>query len=86
MLAAVLFDWSHTLVQSEWDDELVEAGHRAALGDDDPEFTARWRELILGDSHDRRPYAELLSELGIDDPEAFMDAEHVVWFGAYRVR
>lgn len=86
MLDAVLFDWSHTLVQSEWDDALVEAGHRAALGRDDAEFTARWRELILGDAHDRRPYAELLSELGIDDPDAFIDAEHGVWFSAYRVQ
>lgn len=86
MLEAVLFDWSHTLVQSEWDDELVEAGHRIALGHDDPEFTARWRELILGDAHDRRPYPELLSELGIADPDAFMDAEHTVWFPAYRVQ
>lgn len=86
MLEAVLFDWSHTLVQSEWDDDLVEAGHRVALGHDDPEFTARWRELILGDGHDRRPYAELLSELGVVDPDAFMDAEHTVWFSAYRVQ
>jgi FMN phosphatase YigB (HAD superfamily) len=86
VLEAVLFDWSHTLVESEWDDALVEAGHRAALGRDDPEFTARWRELLLGDAHDRRPYAELLAELGIDDPDAFMDAEHAVWFPAYRVQ
>jgi FMN phosphatase YigB (HAD superfamily) len=86
VLDAVLFDWSHTLVESEWDDALVEAGHRAALGRDDPEFTARWRELLLGDAHDRRPYAELLAELGIDDPDAFMDAEHAVWFPAYRVQ
>lgn len=86
MLEAVLFDWSHTLVQSEWDDELVEAGHRAALGHDDPEFTARWRELLLGDAHGRRPYAELLAELGVEEPDAFMDAEHSVWFAAYRVQ
>jgi FMN phosphatase YigB (HAD superfamily) len=86
MLAAVLFDWSHTLVESEWDDDLVEAGHRAALGRDDPEFTARWRELLLGDAHNRRPYAELLRELGVDDPDAFIDAEHTVWFSAYRVQ
>jgi len=86
VLDAVLFDWSHTLVESEWDDDLVEAGHRAALGRDDPEFTARWRELLLGDGHDRRPYAELLAELGVRDPDAFMDAEHTVWFAAYRVQ
>ena len=85
MLEAVLFDWSDTLVRFEWDDALVEAGHRAALGRDDPEFTARWRELLLGDAHGRRPYAELLTELGVADMDAFIDAEHAVWLSAYRV-
>lgn len=85
MLRAVLFDWSNTLVRFEWDDALVEAGHRAALGHDDPEFTARWRGLMLGDAHGRRPYAELLAELGVVDPEAFIDAEHEAWRPAYSV-
>ncbi len=85
MLEAVLFDWSDTLVAFEWDDELVSAGHRAALGRDDPEFTARWRALLLGDSHGHRPYPELLVELGVDDPDAFIDAEHVVWRSARSV-
>lgn len=85
MLEAVLFDWSDTLVHLEWDDALVEAGHRAALGRDDPEFTARWRELLLGDADGYRPYSELLGELGVDDPDAFIDAEHAVWRPAYSV-
>jgi FMN phosphatase YigB (HAD superfamily) len=85
VLQAVFFDWGNTLVRFEWDDELVEAGHRAALGRDDPEFTARWRELLFGDSHGRRPYAELLAELGVADPDAFIDVEHAVWLPAYGV-
>ena len=85
VLEAVLFDWTNTLVSFEWDDALVEAGHRAALGRDDPEFTARWRELLLGDTHGRRPYVELLAELGVEDPDAFIDAEHAVWLSAYGV-
>ncbi len=85
MLEAVLFDWGETLVHFEWDDDLVESGHRAALGRDDPEFTARWRELLLGDGHGHRPYAELLAELGVEDPDEFIDAEHAVWRGASSV-
>ncbi|HEY2355216.1 MAG TPA: HAD family hydrolase [Gaiellaceae bacterium] len=85
MLQAAFFDWGNTLVSFEWDDALVEAGHRAALGRDDSEFTARWRELLLGGSHGRRPYAELLAELGVEDPNAFIDAEHACWLSAYGV-
>ena len=75
MIQAVLFDWGNTLVHFEWDDELVLAGHRAALGRDDPGFTARWREAI----EERRPYGDILRELGVDDPDAFIDAEHEAW-------
>jgi HAD superfamily hydrolase (TIGR01509 family) len=85
VLDAVLFDWGNTLVRFEWDDELVVLGHRAALGRDDPWFTARWRDLLLGDDHGHRPYAELLAELGVEDPETFIDREHEVWRRAYRV-
>ena len=75
MIEAVLFDWSDTLVHFEWDDDLVAAGHRAALGRDDVEFTNRWREAI----RERRPYAEILRDLGVEDTDAFIDAEHAVW-------
>jgi HAD superfamily hydrolase (TIGR01509 family) len=85
VLGAVLFDWNNTLVRLEWDDECVVAGHRAALGRDDPEFTARWRDLLLGGAHGHRPYEELLAELGVEDPDWFIDREHEVWRAQYRV-
>ena len=85
VLDAVLFDWGNTLVRFEWDDALVPVGHRAGLGRDDPDFTARWRELVLGDGHGYRPYAELLRELGVTDPGGFVEREHEVWRGAYTV-
>lgn len=76
MIEAVLFDWGNTLVRFEWSEELVAAGHRAALGTDDPGFTTRWREALTGA---RRPYPDILRELGVSDPDAFIDAEHAVW-------
>lgn len=85
MLEAVLFDWGNTLVRFDWDEELVHAGHRAALGRDDPDFTARWRALVLGDRHGYRPYAELLAELGVEDPDGFIEREHREWLVAYTV-
>jgi putative hydrolase of the HAD superfamily len=75
MIEAVLFDWGNTLVHFEWNEELVLAGHRAALGTDDEDFTARWHEAI----RERRPYAEILRELGVEDTDAFIDAEHEAW-------
>lgn len=85
MLEAVLFDWGNTLVHLEWDDDLVAAGHRAGLGRDDPDFTKRWRELALGRRHGYRPYEELLAELGVEDPDGFIDREHEVWRAQYGV-
>lgn len=85
MIDAVLFDWNNTLVSFEWDDELVEAGHRAGLGHDDPDFTARWRETMLGSHNGDRRYADILRELGVGDPDAFIDAEHEVWRPAHSV-
>lgn len=84
MIEAVLFDWNNTLVHFEWEDERVALGHRAGLGRDDPAFTARWRDMVLGD-HGYRSYVEILSELGVDDPDAFIDAEHEVWQPAHTV-
>jgi putative hydrolase of the HAD superfamily len=82
VIEAVLFDWNNTLVQFTWDDELLVEGHRVALGRDDPAFTERYRELMLGGAP-QRPYAEVLRELGVDDPDAFMEAEHEVWRPAH---
>ena len=84
LIEAVLFDWNGTLVQFTWDDDLLLAGHRAALGRDDPDFTARYRAQMLGDAP-QRPYTEVLRELGVDDPDAFIDAEHEVWRPAHAV-
>jgi HAD superfamily hydrolase (TIGR01509 family) len=84
VLEAVLFDWSNTLVRFTWDDDLLVAGHRAALGRDDADFTERYREVVLGDT-EHRPYPELLAELGVEDPKAFIDAEHEVWLAAHEV-
>jgi FMN phosphatase YigB (HAD superfamily) len=85
MIEAVLFDWNNTLVGFEWDDELVEAGHRAALGRDDAAFTARWREEMLVRADVSRRYEDILGELGIGDPDAFIDAEHEAWRSAHTV-
>jgi len=85
MIDAVLFDWNNTLVSFEWDDELVEVGHRAGLGHDDPAFTARWRETMLGGPNGDRRYADILRDLGVADPDAFIDAEHEVWRPAHSV-
>jgi HAD superfamily hydrolase (TIGR01509 family) len=84
VLEAVLFDWSNTLVSFTWDDELLATGHRAALGRDDPDFSRRYREVVLGNTA-RRPYAELLAELGVADPDAFIDAEHEAWLPAHEI-
>jgi HAD superfamily hydrolase (TIGR01549 family) len=86
MIEAVFFDWNNTLVRFEWDDDLVEVGHRAGLGHDDADFTARWRETMLErpNGGDRR-YADILRELGVGDPDAFIDAEHEVWRPAHSV-
>jgi HAD superfamily hydrolase (TIGR01509 family) len=84
LLEAVFFDWSNTLVEFTWDDELLVAGHEAALGRHDPAFTARYRDEMLGDAP-QRPYADILRELGVEDPDVFMDAEHEVWRQAHAV-
>ena len=83
MLDAVLFDWSSTLVKFTWDDDLLVAGHRAGLGRDDPDFTERYREVVL--ARQGEDYASILRELGVEDPDAFIDAEHEVWRPANEV-
>jgi len=85
VIEAVLFDWNNTLVHLEWDDDRVLEGHRAGLGRDDPAFTARWREAVFAEDAWRRSYAELLADLGVADPEAFIAAEREVWRPAYSV-
>ena len=88
MIEAILFDWSNTLVQFTWDDDLLEAGHRAGLvaagsDQDAAEFTERYRGLVLNDATPADDYGTLLRELGVADSDRFMDAEHEVWRPAH---
>lgn len=90
MLRAVLFDWGDTLMRWEWDDALVEAGHRAGLeaigrGDlaADGLVTASFREVY--EPTFARPGApeeleypalvrELLGDFGVKPTDAELDA------------
>ncbi|HEY8315432.1 MAG TPA: HAD family hydrolase, partial [Gaiellaceae bacterium] len=88
MIEAILFDWNNTLVQFTWDDDLLEEGHRVALAaagrdQDAADFTARYRELVLNGATPADPYPELLRELGVENADAFIDAEHEVWRPAH---
>jgi HAD superfamily hydrolase (TIGR01509 family) len=86
VLEAVLFDWNNTLVQFTWDDDLLVAGHAAALtaiGRDDDAFTERYRQVVLERATPGDDYGDLLRELlvdlSVDDVDRFIDAEHEVW-------
>jgi HAD superfamily hydrolase (TIGR01662 family) len=88
VIEAILFDWNNTLVQFTWDDDLLEAGHRAGLAaarsdQDVAEFTERYRGLVLNDATPADDYGTLLRELGVADPDRFMTAEHEVWRPAH---
>jgi putative hydrolase of the HAD superfamily len=88
VIEAILFDWNNTLVQFTWDDDLLEAGHRAGLAaagsdQDAATFTERYRELVLRDATPNDDYGDLLGELGVQDPDRFIDAEHQVWRPAH---
>jgi putative hydrolase of the HAD superfamily len=92
VLEAVLFDWNNTLVQFTWDDDLLVAGHGAALaaiGRDDDGFTKRYREVVLERATPGDDYGELLRELlgdlADEEVDRFVDAEHEVWRTAYAV-
>jgi HAD superfamily hydrolase (TIGR01549 family) len=94
LIEAVLFDWSDTLVQFTWDDDLLTAGHRHALAaierDDDPAaFTEHYRQLVLVEAMPGDDYGELLRRLlgPLNDSEldAFVDAEHETWQEATEV-
>jgi HAD superfamily hydrolase (TIGR01509 family) len=90
LFEAVLFDWNNTLVQFTWDDDLLVAGHRAGLAaarsaHDPAAFTDRYREVVLERATPDDDYGTLLRELGVDDVERFVDAEHEVWRPAHAV-
>lgn len=87
MIEAVTFDWGQTLVQFEWDDGLLAAGHRAGLealgrGAEADAFTRRFRDELLPGFVRGADYEALLrDELGLDDAalRAYLAAEHRVW-------
>jgi putative hydrolase of the HAD superfamily len=92
VIAAVLFDWSNTLVQFTWDDELLLEGHRAALAaigraDDPATFSARYRDAVDGAAG--RNYSDLLRELlgdvSAEEVDRFIDVEHEVWRPSHQV-
>jgi putative hydrolase of the HAD superfamily len=88
VIEAVLFDWNNTLVQFTWDDDLLDEGHRAGLAaagsdQDAAAFTARYRELVLKDATPNDDYGDLLRELGVEDADSFIAAEHEVWRPAH---
>jgi HAD superfamily hydrolase (TIGR01509 family) len=92
VLEAVLFDWNNTLVQFTWDDQLLLAGHEAALaaiGRPDDGFSERYRKVVLEDATSGDDYGdllrELLGELSADEVDRFIDAEHEVWRPAHEM-
>jgi putative hydrolase of the HAD superfamily len=91
VLEAVLFDWGETLVHFEWDDALLEAGHRAAFAavgrpGEAGDFTERFRAELLPALEPAGDYEALLrDELGLDDDgvRRFLAAEHEAWAPAH---
>jgi putative hydrolase of the HAD superfamily len=93
VLEAVFFDWGNTLSKFTWDDELLAAGHRAALSalgraDEAEEFTARFRAetlptVLAPGAAERLDYGtelrELLGPVTEEQLDAYFDAEHAVW-------
>jgi putative hydrolase of the HAD superfamily len=92
VLEAVLFDWTNTLVEFTWDDDLLVAGHDAALaaiGREDGGFTDRYRSMVLDCATPSDDYGDLLrsllGDLSDDEVDRFIDAEHAVWQPAHAV-
>lgn len=87
MLEAVLFDWGDTLMRWEWDDALVEDGHRAGLAaigrEPSDALSARFREAylpllyaagVLEEVEYPGLVRQLLAENGIEVSDAELDA------------
>jgi putative hydrolase of the HAD superfamily len=95
VIRAVLFDWGDTLMQWSWQEELLEAGHRAglaAIGRDDVAVTEHFRERYeplfwapgtLEELEYPGLVRSLLGDFGIEvsdeELERFLDAEHRAW-------
>jgi putative hydrolase of the HAD superfamily len=87
VLDAVLFDWGDTLMRWEWDDALLDAGHRAGLAaigcDPLPALTARFRDAYLPLLYEPGVLEEVeypglvrrvLGDVGIELDDAQLDA------------
>jgi putative hydrolase of the HAD superfamily len=101
MVDAVLFDWGHTLMDWQWDDELLAAGHEAglhAIGRESAELTARFKEAYeplfwAPGTIEELEYPglvrQLLGDVGVDvtdeELERFLEAEHAAWAPARRL-
>jgi len=95
VLEAVLFDWGDTLMEWRWDEKLLVAGHRAglrAIGREDLELTEHFRERYEplfwapGTVEEleypglvRRLLGDFEVEIGADELERFLEAEHAAW-------
>jgi putative hydrolase of the HAD superfamily len=95
VIRAVLFDWGDTLMQWSWQEELLEAGHRAglaAIGRDDVAVTEHFRERYeplfwapgtLEELEYPGLARKLLGDFGIEvsdeELDAFLEAEHTAW-------
>ncbi len=101
MIQAVLFDWGDTLMHWDWADELLEAGHREglrAIGHEDASISEHFRDRYLPlffapGTIEEIEYPGLVRsllgdfgiEVGDDELERFLEAEHAAWAPARRL-
>jgi putative hydrolase of the HAD superfamily len=101
VIQAVLFDWGDTLMEWTWDDELLVAGQRAglrAIGRDELEITERFREAyepllwapgMVEEIEYPGLVRQLLGDFGIevgdDELERYLEAEHAEWAPARKL-
>jgi putative hydrolase of the HAD superfamily len=95
VLEAVLFDWGDTLMAWRWDEELLVAGHRAglrAIGREEIDLTEHFREryeplVWAPGTVEELEYPGLVRqllgdfdvEIGDDELDRFLEAEHAAW-------
>jgi putative hydrolase of the HAD superfamily len=101
VIQAVLFDWGDTLMEWTWDDELLVAGQRAglqAIGREELEITERFREAyepllwapgmveeIEYPGLVRQLLADFGVEIGDEELERYLEAEHAEWAPARKL-
>ena len=101
MIRAVLFDWGDTLMEFLYDEELLEASHRAglaAIGREDVRITEHLRERfeplfgVPGTLEEveypgfiRSVLRDFDIEVSGEELDRFLEAEHAVWTPARRL-